>query len=44
MGEWFKNLDLLRPVYELYAGVVTNYRLSSETKFLTLVQALEALH
>lgn len=41
---WLEKHETLRPVFELYFGLIHNDRLYVENRFLSLAQALETLH
>lgn len=42
--KWFENEDRLISVYKLYLASLYNYEMYLEYKFLSLIQAIEALH
>lgn len=44
LRNWFKNAELLKPVYNLYFGTLHNPHLYLEHQFLSIVQALESYH
>ncbi|WP_039764939.1 HEPN domain-containing protein [Caldicellulosiruptor sp. F32] len=44
LRNWFKKVDLLKPVYDLYFGTLYNPRMYLEHRFLSLIQAIESYH
>ncbi len=44
IGNWFKKADTLKPVYDLYFGILYNPWMYLEYQFLGLTQAIEAYH
>lgn len=44
LNNWFKNEDILRPVYGLYFGTLYNYYLYPENQFLNMIHTVEAFH
>jgi len=44
LRNWFKDADLLEPVYDLYFGTFYNPRMYLEHQFLSLIQAIESFH
>jgi hypothetical protein len=44
LQHWYRNIDALRPVYNLYFSVLFASEMYLEGRFLNLIQALEVLH
>lgn len=44
LKNWFKKIELLEPIYNLYFGTLYNPRMYLENRFLSLVQAIESYH
>ena len=44
LRNWFEKADLLKPICELYFGMLYNPHLYLENQFLSLIQAAEAFH
>ncbi len=42
--KWFDKLDILKPIYNLYATILSKSTRFQDHRFLNLVQALEAYH
>lgn len=44
MNKWFEISEKLKPVFDLYLGVMYNPGMYKEYQFLSLAQALESYH
>ncbi|MEA5576763.1 HEPN domain-containing protein [Anabaena sp. UHCC 0451] len=44
LGNWFRKIELLEPIYELYFGTIYNSYMYPQQEFLNLMQSVEAYH